>query len=84
MLDLARGQRMVLVGPVHHPVLDASDAQVRPPPRSGVGLVAIDRSFVAADQKIGRLGVVDIGRGHQLPADDGRALVSPTWTLYPK
>ena len=72
---------MVLVGPVHHPVLDAAGAQVRPPPRGGVGLVAIERSFIAADQQIGGLGVVDIGWGDQLPADDGRALVDANMDL---
>ena len=76
-----RQLRMVPVGPAHDPRLDARGVQALAPRLGIVGHVGIDRLLVAADQKVGRHGVFDVGgRGDERP-DQARALVDPDMGL---
>ena len=75
-----RKTRMVLVRPAHQPGLDAAvSAAVR-----GRGYDRPHRrapTLVAADQRVGRFGVVDVGRRGDQRADQARASSTPTWAL---
>src|SRR5436305_12290196 len=73
---VARGQvRMMLVGPVHQAVLDASRGETSVPGMGRVSLIAIDRPLVAADQAIGAFSVGDRGIGQFDAADDRVILI---------
>ena len=71
----ARQLGMVLVGPVHDPVLDARRLEARSAGVSVVGHIGIDRARVVGDQFVGRLGVVDRGGRQPVAPDQARALV---------
>src|SRR5207253_6060209 len=69
---VARGQRrMMFVGPPHQSILDAGFAQPRMPGVGVIGLIAIDRGLVAADQGIAELRIRDRGIGRDDAADEG-------------
>src|SRR5687768_5316015 len=68
-LGLPMAEPMMLVGSVHQPVLGASLLERGAALFGVVSLIGIDRGFVAADQLVGRYGVVDVGGGEKLAAD---------------
>ncbi|TWI30895.1 hypothetical protein IQ26_04722 [Mesorhizobium tianshanense] len=66
---------MVLVGPPHQAVLDACADQPGMPGVGIIGLIAIGRLFIAADQGVGRFGVGDRGVARLDTPDQGVFLV---------
>src|SRR4051812_11106064 len=61
----------MLVGAMHQAVLDAGFLQTRMPSVSVVGLIAVDRPLIAAEQLIRRFSVGNRRIGDMDPANDG-------------
>ena len=73
--DFCRRERAVVMTSAHDAIADATQGEVLSPFSAVVSFVGIDDLLVTADQMVGLLAFVDVGRRDKNATDDATGLV---------